>query len=167
MEERGESQQNNASRISCTLSTTAKHAPRRASRSHASRKPATQRNLRPESGTGGIAGPSVGRRTGLSVGGPVAGKLDCCGIWGLLAQEPPVIKQVYCVRKIRVGWCLFEPQFVAFWNWFLREEKPKLWQLLIFCSPIFVDFLKIIIFAWWNYIWVSINSSSSSSFALR
>jgi len=170
MEERGESQQNNASRISCICSTTAKHAPRRASRSHASRKPATQRNLRPESGTGGIAGPSVGRRAPDFRSVVPSPENSIVVVFGeFWPKEPPVIKQVYCVRKIRVGWCLFEPQFVAFWNWFLREEKPKLWQLLIFGCPIFVDFLKIIIFAWWNYIWVSINSSSSSSssFALR
>jgi len=32
---------------------------------------------------------TVGRqaRTGLSVGRPVARKLDCCGLWGILAQR--------------------------------------------------------------------------------
>jgi hypothetical protein len=51
----------------------------------------------------------------------------------------------------------------------LREEKPKLWQLLIFCCPIFVDF-----FEDYNFCMVKLylsfhnsSSSSSSSFALR
>jgi hypothetical protein len=94
----------------------AKHAPRRASRSLASRKPATQRNMRRESGTGAIAGPTV--RQARRSFGRSSRRLQNSVVewsWGGWWNNNRRLSKGYIVRgKIRVVVFCLNHNFVAF-----------------------------------------------------
>ncbi len=132
MEERGESQQNNASRISCVLSTTAKHAPRRPSRAPAHQE-SPQRNA--TCGRNQRTGALPDRR---SAGAPdfrsvvpSPEKLGCCGLWDFGPRTAGYQMGILWEEDPSCGVCL-NHNLLHFENW-----KAKIVAFVDFCLPNF------------------------------